>query len=57
MSKATFDLERQLAEAKEYYEQHSCTIQEAARIHRLQNYVTLLNRIHNKHKSKAKNGS
>jgi chromosome segregation and condensation protein ScpB len=57
MSKATFSLERQLAEAKEYYEQHSYTIPEAARIYRLQNHVTFSNRIHNKHESKAKNSS
>jgi hypothetical protein len=56
MSQATFDFERQLAEAREYYKQHSYTIQEAAGIHKLQNHVTLPNRIYNKHESKAKNG-
>lgn len=56
MSEATKDLDNCLEEAEEYYHIHGCSIREAAQIHRLQNHVTLSNRINGKHSSKADTG-
>ena len=56
MSDATRDLEKRLEDAQEYYRTHDVSIREAARVHGLQNHVTLSNRIHGKHSSVSNSG-
>jgi hypothetical protein len=57
MSDATKDLEKRLNDAQEYYHTHKVSIREAARVHGLQNHMTLSNRINGKHGSRSATGS
>ena len=53
MSNTAKDLEKRLDDALEYYRTRDLSIREAARVHGLQNGVTLTNRVNGKHSTQS----